>query len=248
MREPQAGRTRLGDYNIVRELGDDSGCEAMFEAVHVLLPRRVVLRMIRPELAGISSVALQLMRQAYILEALRNGGVPRMYECGRIGDSPWIAVELVSGERLARRMSAAAAVAVVRELAAILAHAHARGIVHGDLRREHVVRAADDRGATLCIKDWSSARLAPDGSGDIAALGALASKLLAEAAPPGLAALLARMQAVHPAARPSADEVIAIAGRLAGELLAEADSVLVEEIVIPPPERAVAIAGIKLRV
>src|ERR1043165_7458531 len=91
--------SRIGDYVVEREAGDG------YEAVHVLLPRRVRLEVMHPTFVGLKPVAVRMMREACILEALRHPGVPRIFEVGLMNDQrtnrPWVASELVDGESVA---------------------------------------------------------------------------------------------------------------------------------------------------
>src|ERR1051325_2986117 len=104
--------SRIGDYVVERDAGDG------YEAVHVLLPRRVRLEVMHPTFVGLKPVAVRMMREACILEALRHPGVPRIFEVGLMNDQrtfmsaqsgpegsmtrgrPWVASELVEGEAL----------------------------------------------------------------------------------------------------------------------------------------------------
>src|SRR5262245_65975038 len=92
---------RIGDYRVERELrSDDTGI--IYEAVHLVLPRRAALKVTHPSSLYIRSVAVQMMREACVLEALAHPGVPRIYECGILSDKrPWVARELIEGTTLA---------------------------------------------------------------------------------------------------------------------------------------------------
>jgi tRNA A-37 threonylcarbamoyl transferase component Bud32 len=212
---------RVGDYTVERELAD-----GVYEATHLLLPRRVVLRVVGPDRAG----ALQVMREACILEALRHPGVPRMFECGRSGDRTWIAVERIEGDHPAR-LGIDAVIALVRDLAGILDHAHARGVTHGNVCRETIVL----RASGPCLIAWGGARLAPHYASDVLALGELASALTTDPAPAAFGELLAEMCAADPRRRPTAAEVAAAAARIAAESIEELDDVDLVEIDLPPP-------------
>jgi hypothetical protein len=211
---------RVGDYTIERELSPD-----VYEATHVLLPRRVILRVVGPEREG----AVRTMREACILEALRHPGVPRIYECGRTADRTWIAVEHISGAPVAMP-SIEELIAIVRDVASILDHAHLRGVSHGDVRRESII--VRSKGA--CLVGWHHARLARDYAEDVRALGELACSLLAGPAPAAFRELLGDMRASDPADRPTAGEVASIATRLVAEVI-ELDIVDLVEIELPPP-------------
>ncbi|MDB4957482.1 MAG: serine/threonine protein kinase [Myxococcales bacterium] len=162
---------RIGDYVIEGEVeispGDPNheGALGLYEAVHRVLPRKVMLKVLQPHLVGVRPVAVQMLREACILEALHHAGIPRVYECGVTTDRrPWVAIELVSGasfdlEVRQRSVVIKDVVTLIENVADILAHAHSRGVVHRNLRPQTIVRDHDDRrGFPLCITEWGDAR------------------------------------------------------------------------------------------
>ena len=145
-RVPMMGR--IGDYELEHDLGDHR-----FLARHVVLPRRAIVR-IAPERD------LELMREACILEAIAHPGVPRVYECGRIGGQPWLAVEQVEGEPLLRGdvLPAVLVAGLLRDVATVLANAHRRGIAHRNVRPETIIWCDGVRGFPICLIEWNQAR------------------------------------------------------------------------------------------
>jgi serine/threonine-protein kinase len=148
---------RLGNYRVERELGS-SQTGTSYQAVHVVLPRRAVLK-----ISTLPALAKQLLREACILEALRHPGAPQVYESGLLPDRrPWFAVESVCGITLADRVAqgtlgALETTTLVRDVANVLEHAHRRGVVHRGLRPDRIVLAVHRR-FPICIPDWSCAR------------------------------------------------------------------------------------------
>lgn len=225
---------RIGDYVVEREAPDGNG----YEAVHVLLPRRVRLEVMHPTFVGLKPVAVRMMREACILEALHHPGVPRIFEVGMMSDHrttrPWVASELVDGDCLADSLSATGTLApmevlaLIRDLAEVLAHTHARGVVHRALRTDSVIRSGyggDDpasRGFPICIVEWSEARIdASDRAraDDVFALGVIAYQALTghlpnmpaarrcPTAPARLCLMIDDLLVANPMSRPSAAEV-----------------------------------------
>jgi hypothetical protein len=196
---------RIGDYIVERELGRTAS-ETLYEGVHVLLPRRARVR--------VAATPADMVRESRVLEALRHPAVPRMFECGILPDKRgWLASELVVGPAVHELvLSVAEVVALVRDVADVLAHAHARYIVHGNLRAEVIVRAA--RGT--CVIGWADARVhVLDGRADIRALGAIANHALFGRVPTQVATLIARMLSEQP---PPATQVRDDAARIAADL------------------------------
>jgi len=160
---------RIAMYRVERELGSTT-TGTLYQAVHLVLPRRAVLKVGHPACA--QQFAVQLLREACLLEALSHPGIPQVYESGLLEDRrPWFAFELIEGQPLAERISNGPMLSVevatlVRDLASILEHAHKRGVLHRALRPDHVVVLARTRQASsIAIPEWSSAR-AHDASGE----------------------------------------------------------------------------------
>src|SRR5580704_13301249 len=123
---------RIADYRVEREIYRDDGATT-YKAVHLVLPRQVALRVLRDDQ---KPLAMQMLREACILEALSHPGVPRVFECGVLRDKrPWVAMELVEGPTLGELcregpLAIADLVVATRTIAEVLEHAHARGVIH----------------------------------------------------------------------------------------------------------------------
>jgi serine/threonine protein kinase len=226
---------RVGDYVIEGEEGDG------FRASHVLLPRRVRLVMTPPTALAQRPVAVRMMREACILEALRHPGVPRIFEVGVLDQRRWVASELIEGELLADTLAQGEYISVVelleivRDTAEVLAYAHARNVAHRGVRPEAIIRCDGSRGSSLCLVNWGLAHMpdAPDASArafpdDVFALGLLADLVLGtrRVIMSKVAALVDDMLAPNPTSRPSA----VIVEQRAKELLATLDPAIPEAI------------------
>ncbi|HWU86265.1 MAG TPA: serine/threonine-protein kinase [Kofleriaceae bacterium] len=152
---------RVGNYRLEHELSCD-GQGVTYRAVHLVLPRRAVIKVMHAETSQFR--AIHMLREACILEALHHPGVSRVYESGLLSDRrPWFAREHVEGLTLASAMipgvlAQVNAVALLRDLAGVLEHAHHRGIVHCGLRPSRVLLSDRGRAYPVCITDWSTAR------------------------------------------------------------------------------------------
>ena len=99
-----------------------------------------------------------------MLELLHHPGVVRIYEAGLLPDRrAWLAHELVDGTTTAGLLEPGAidrmdAIALLRDIAEVLDHAHSRGVVHGGLFPDRIVLTGLSRGFPLCIADWSDVR------------------------------------------------------------------------------------------
>lgn len=218
---------RIGDYEIELEVAYEES-SVVYLATHVVLPRKAYVKVAHP---GSRSAAVQVLREACILEALSHSGIPRVHECGVLTDRrPWCAIELMPGVKLSRALIAgpiamADLVVALRDLADVLRHAHERGVVHRRLNAGAVVRQRRRGGHAIC--DWGDAHtldteagVVVDPKDDIHALGRIVFRALtgappaagtraatyAPAAPADLLTLVDQMLA-EPVARPSAADV-----------------------------------------
>jgi serine/threonine protein kinase len=153
---------RISDYLIECEL-PARNTEVAYRATHRVLPRCARVVILNPTFVGVRSAELQLMREACILEALHHPGVPRVYECGVLERRPWVAMEHVEGTSIEqaaaeRPIALSDAMAVVRDAAAVLAHAHKRGVIHRCITPKSIVRTPA-RGFSLCVTDWGDAAI-----------------------------------------------------------------------------------------
>lgn len=202
----------------------------VYGAVHLVLPRHAAIKVMHPGQAWMRSLAVQILREACILEALSHPGVPRVFECGVLSDKrPWVAMELIEGVSIAELanetpLAVADIVIALRTVADVLEHAHARGVVHHRLTEAVVIRTPK-RQSPFSVRGWGDvvthdSSLAAEPSSDIFALGVLAlraftgqhdvndsAQALRPDAPPELTALIDEMLAADPAARPIAGEI-----------------------------------------
>ena len=226
---------RVGDYTIERESSrEQSG--VVYQATHLLLPRKAHVKV-----ANDRVVAKQVLREACVLEALQHAGIPRVYECGILADRrPWVAFQRIDGHTLASAlggpMPVADLVVLLRDLADVLAHAHARGVVHSRVMPETIV-LTPDRALAVYLRGWSLARTVEstqslDIRDDIYALGVVAFRALTgclhtpsvsatdwcPSAPTDLTALIDVLLDDNPRVRPTSEEVRERAGWLASTL------------------------------
>ncbi|MBX3159513.1 MAG: serine/threonine protein kinase [Deltaproteobacteria bacterium] len=151
---------RIGNYRI--EVERASGpVWSEYRAVHLVLPRRAVLKLMNAE--ADHPQAVSMLREACLLDALHHPGVLRVYESGLHERRPWFATELVEGPTMRGVMTPGAleladVILVLRDVAEVLEHAYRRGIIHCGLRPDRILMTGRTRGFPLCIVDWGDAR------------------------------------------------------------------------------------------
>ena len=141
--------TRIGAYRIVEPLGS-GGMSEVWVAEHTLLDRRAALKVLRPELSSQPEIVAQFFNEARITTAIANPGIVQIFDFGFHTDgSAYIVMELLDGETLRRRLARCGALAItdalhiVRQVARALCVAHARGVVHRDLKPDNIFLVRD---------------------------------------------------------------------------------------------------------
>lgn len=131
-----------GDYILEREL-TAGGQSRLFLATDASLPRRVVIKILPPELAGEVALA-RFKREIAVLVKLQHPHIVPIIGMGSTDNLIWYVMPFVEGESLDARIARGPlpirdAVRILHEVADALAHAHAIGIVHRDLKPANVL-------------------------------------------------------------------------------------------------------------
>jgi serine/threonine protein kinase len=135
--------TRILHYEILRLLGR-GGMGEVYEARDTKLQRRVALKFIAPGLSADVASAQRFEREALSAAALSHPHIATLYALEHDGRAVFIAMELITGGSLRERMAQGPfaipdALAIARDVAAALAHAHRRGIAHRDIKPENLM-------------------------------------------------------------------------------------------------------------
>jgi tetratricopeptide (TPR) repeat protein len=136
-------QSSLGDaYTIERELGG-GGMSRTYVAMERSLSRRVVVKVLSPELAAGVSVD-RFKREILLAAQMQHPHVVPVLSSGDASGLPWFTMPYVEGESLRTRLTrgplaTGEAVSVLRDVARALAFAHARGVVHRDIKPDNVL-------------------------------------------------------------------------------------------------------------
>ncbi len=184
--DPLIGRTLSGRYQLTRKIGE-GGMGTVYEAQHVMIGKTVAVKILREKYIDRPTVAQRLVQEARLASAIRHEHIIDITDSGRTDDGrTFVVMEMLDGESLAdlvRREGAlpeARAVEIARQIASALGAAHARGIIHRDVKPENVflVRQRDGRdfvkvvdfGISTTLRDSREGAVTPDGPTDMGRL------------------------------------------------------------------------------
>jgi serine/threonine-protein kinase len=169
-------RSRRGEVidgrYVVGDMLGIGGMGVVYAAVQRSLDRTVALKMPRSELATDPSVRRRFRNEGLAGSRVDHPNIARVLDYGSHGDSLFLVMELAPGRSLGElaargTMPVATAVGVVRQIVAALAHVHAAGIVHGDVKCGNIlVETLRDGHAMPRLIDFGLARIGSDSTRD----------------------------------------------------------------------------------
>jgi serine/threonine protein kinase len=156
------GPASIGPYRIIRELGRGGmGLVYLAEQEGEDFRRLVALKVVEPGIAG-AALERRFRDESRILAGLEHAGIARFYDAGRTADGRcFLALEYVEGQDLVeharqRDLKAAERIALFLEVLDAVEFAHARMVVHRDLKPGNILVGPDGRPRLL---DFGIAKL-----------------------------------------------------------------------------------------
>ena len=139
---------RIGHYRIESQVGA-GGMGVVYRAFDSRLERHVAIKVF-PDLETRPKARQRLLHEARSASALNHPNVCTVHEVGESGDITYLVMEFVDGNTLSASLpSAGFSIETIvdygSQIADALAHAHARGVVHRDLKGANVVVTPDGR-------------------------------------------------------------------------------------------------------
>src|SRR5436190_2119903 len=160
-------RLLAGDrYELEQRLGH-GGMATVYRARDLKLDRQVAIKLLADNFAGDEELRKRFSREARLAARLDHPNVVQVFDVGEDDDRPYIVMEHVEGgtlaDRLGRRrrsLDRADALRLLAQLCEGLGHAHAKKLVHRDIKPQNLLlRDSDD---CLKITDFGIARAAEE--------------------------------------------------------------------------------------
>jgi serine/threonine protein kinase len=151
VREVNIGTLLRNRYRVCGIVGH-GGMGTVFEATDeyrvelASTHRRLAIKVLHTEIARREELLTELQREFQHLQLLSHPNIVRVHEFDRDGDVAFFTMELLSGALLSHVFQTRNAIAlprpyawaVIRDVGAALAHAHSRGVIHGDINPQNI--------------------------------------------------------------------------------------------------------------
>ncbi|HJK94288.1 MAG TPA: protein kinase, partial [Polyangiaceae bacterium LLY-WYZ-15_(1-7)] len=166
-RDPFVGRVILDQFRIEEPIGA-GGMGTVYRAHQTTLDRHVAVKILHPELASNPDATRRFHREARVATSLEHPNLVRVFLFGELPEdgSLYLVMEYLRGRSLTQALKTEGALPVPRalhvatQIAEAVGMAHARGIVHRDVKPENVM-LVERRGDRDFVKvlDFGIARL-----------------------------------------------------------------------------------------
>ncbi|NUQ78749.1 MAG: serine/threonine protein kinase, partial [Polyangiaceae bacterium] len=154
------GTTLRDKWTLKRVLGV-GGMAAVYVGQHKI-GREDAIKILHPEVARSKNVRNRFEQEAHAVNAFKHPGVVEIRDIDVAEDgAPFLVMELLEGESLSARvkrtggMETAELLRIVDDMLDVLAAAHARGIIHRDIKPDNLFLMNDGR---LKVLDFGIAR------------------------------------------------------------------------------------------
>jgi tRNA A-37 threonylcarbamoyl transferase component Bud32 len=140
----------IGPYKIVRRINSE-GSGLLYEAIHEQIQRRAAIKVLHKELAENREAIKRFLNEARIVNLINHPSMVSIYEQGQLENgAPYIIMEYLHGEtlrerlrRLGGKMEPLVAIRIARQVVSALAAAHAKEIVHRDIKPASIMLIPD---------------------------------------------------------------------------------------------------------
>ena len=157
----------IGNYRIEAYLGA-GGMGVVYRGRHIHLDREAAIKVMHPHLAIDPNFRSRFHREARAAAALDHPHIIHTIEFGEQDGRLYLVMELVPDGSIRRLFPAAqhdaqalqAGLALIRQAADGLAYAHARGMVHRDVKPDNLLLIASGETVAVRVCDFGLARLA----------------------------------------------------------------------------------------
>ena len=149
MADYKEGSEVAGRFVILDRIGE-GGMGAVYRALQTSLDREVALKVLHSKVAFTAKARRRFGREARAVARLNHPHIAAVYDFGTDNDEQtlWLAMELVEGRPMTymkrEEIDILRLMSITDQICSALSAAHARGIIHRDMKPSNVLLAADD--------------------------------------------------------------------------------------------------------
>jgi serine/threonine-protein kinase len=154
-----------GRFKLNRLIGR-GGMGSVWQATHLGLDIPCAVKFIEGEMSNMAEAQTRFEREAKAAAQLRSPHVVQILDHGVCEGTPYIAMELLDGEDLGKRLARNGRIqpselsAIITQVTRALTKAHAVGIVHRDLKPDNIFLVRDDDREIAKVLDFGIAKSA----------------------------------------------------------------------------------------
>jgi serine/threonine-protein kinase len=157
-----------GRYKVIKLLGE-GGMGQVYLAEHSAIEKRIALKVLRAEYAHKGEIVTRFQQEAISASRIKHPNVLDVFDFGQLENGCfYLAMEFLEGNDLAdelqrsRVLTAPRALPIAMQICRALSAAHAKGVVHRDMKPENVfLQRTGDGEEIVKIVDFGIAQLKP---------------------------------------------------------------------------------------
>jgi len=167
--DPLIGAVLGGNYQVVRLIGE-GGMGRVYQARHTRLTgKQFAIKLLHDEIVHQPDMLARFEREAQSAATIGHPNVVEVVDVCRLEDGrPFIVTEFLEGEELGAlldrvgKLSPESAIRITRQICRALMAAHARGIIHRDMKPENVFLVGDLSAPRVKIIDFGISKQSDD--------------------------------------------------------------------------------------
>src|SRR5262245_8714789 len=172
--DPLLGQTLAGKY-LIEELIKTGGMGSVYRGRHVLMDKRVAVKVLRPSLAVDDAVVARFSREAKAASRISHPHAVNVTDFGESENGVvYLVMEYLDGQTLKEiiksdgAMKLDRAAEIIRQVAGALDAAHEQGVIHRDLKSDNIMLSLTNGGDWAKVLDFGIAKIQqPDGMRDL---------------------------------------------------------------------------------
>lgn len=162
--EADRSSQRIPGYKIIKKLGSGA-MAAVYLGKQLSLDRLVAIKVLPKKFSSDPKFIERFYKEGRAAARLNDPNIVQAYDVGQAGEHHYFVMEYVDGETVydrivaKRRFSEREAIAIVRQVASALKHAHEQGFIHRDIKPKNIMLS---KNGTVKLADLGLARAVTD--------------------------------------------------------------------------------------